>query len=342
MPAVVGALSTDLVEVAAVTSLAEAIELRRLRWDRPVICLGAPLGIRRSGERAERLATIVEQDVVVAVGDLMDVTDLEATAARHGRRVGVQVNVETGMGRLGLMPDEALLLARAVQASERLDLFGVFTHLAIGERPDHEQNARQLAAFATFRGKLETHGIRPKFIHAANSPGGLAIPGARFDFVRAGLAMYGYRLEEEGALSEPLEPCMRLRAHVVMCKTVPVGHTVGYGCKFVAHRPTRVGVVPIGYSDGYRRALGNVGTMSAGGVDVPVIGVVSMDLTAVDLTDAPRVNVGDPVIIIDERPARPNSVQSLAKTLGTVPYELTCLLGERISRVPVEEFSDRN
>lgn len=340
--AVIGALAPDLVEVAAVTSLPEAVELRELKWTRPLICLGQPLGIRRSGERAERLTTIVEQDVVVAAGDLMDVADLEATAAKLGRRVGVQVNVETGMGRLGVLPDEAVVLARAVQASNHLDLFSVFTHLAVAEQRDHPHNARQLAAFATAREELAAAGIKPRFIHSVNSSGGLSIPEARFDFVRAGLAMYGYRLDDDAVLPEPLEPCLRLRSHIVMCKTVPAGHTVGYGCRFVAERPTRVGIVPIGYSDGYRRSLTNVGMMRAGGADVPVIGTVSMDLTAIDLTDAPSAGVGDPVVIIDERPRRPNSVQSLARTLHTVPYEITCLLGSRIGRVPVEEFSEHN
>jgi alanine racemase len=341
--AVLRALATEDVVMAAVASLDEAVELRDLGWSRDILCMGAVLGgigATHAGERGERLASIVEHDLTVSVADLIDMVDLDAAAARRNRRVKVQVNVETGMGRLGILPDEALTLARAIQACDHLELSGVYTHLSVAEVAGHPHTARQLSGFGAWREQLADAGV----CHAANSSAALGRPEARLDMVRVGLAAYGYRLEGDPPLPEPLEPCLRLRSRIAMTKYLPAGHSVGYGCTYVTKRPTRVGIVPIGYSDGYRRSLSNravMGLASATGgpqADAPVIGQVSMDSAAIDLTGVPGAKIGDDVVVIDNRPPRPNSVEALARLMNTIPYEVTCQLGGRVARVPVDEF----
>jgi len=338
LSAVVPTLCDDDVACAAVACLDEAVTVRELGWDRPILCLGQPLGIRQSGERGERLATIAEHDVTVSVADLPDVADLEEAAAAAGRSVNVQINVETGMGRLGILPEEASTLARAAASCPHLRLAGVYTHLAVAEVPGHPHTTSQLERFECFRKELGIGGECPPVCHAGNSAAAFAVPQARLDLVRVGLAMYGYQLSGEAVLENPLEPCLRLRSHIVLTKWLPAGHPVGYGCTFVARRATHVGIVPVGYADGYRRSLSNRAVLGLGGGDAPVIGTVSMDCLAVDLTDLPAVRVGDPVVVIDHRAPRPNSVESLAGLLETVPYEVTCLLGPRVARVAVAEF----
>lgn len=339
--AVVGALAGEDVAMAAVASLEEAVELRDLGWDRAVLCMGSVLGGlggQHSGERGERLAAIVENRVTVSVADPGEVTDLETAAAAQNRRVSVQINVETGMGRLGVLPDEALALVRRVRSCKHLALTGTYTHLAVAEVVGHPHTAKQLTDFAAWRSRLGESGRDAGLCHAANSSAALARPDARLDMIRVGLAVYGYQLRGDPMLPDPLEACLRLHSRVVMTKLLPVGHPVGYGCTFVARRPTRVGIVPVGYSDGYRRCLSERAVMGLTGGDAPVIGLVSMDCAAIDLTDLPGAETGDAVVIIDNRSQRPNSVESLARLMDTVPYEVTCLLGHRIARVPVEEF----
>ena len=333
-------LQREAVELVAVSTLAEAAQLRRLGWARPVLCLGQPFAVSRDDERAERLNAAVELEVSPTLTRHQDARDLSERAVAAGRVLEAHVNVDTGMGRLGVVPAEAVELCRAVSALPGLRLRGVYTHFACAEEPDLVRTSDQLARFAGVLARLgaDGGGQRPQLIHVANSSASLRGLGQAFDMVRVGLALYGYRPSPAVPLPPELQPILRLVSHLVLVKDLPAGHAVSYGATFVTRRPTRVGVVPIGYADGYLRSLSNRAVMTVNRHVAPVIGNVTMDLTVLDVTDLPRVRTGDPVVVLDERSERPNSVESLAELLGTIPYELTCLLGDRIHRVAADEF----
>jgi alanine racemase len=331
------------VEMAAVSTLSEAAELRDLGWPRPVLVLGQPFAVRSRAERAERLAAAVRLDVTPTLTRLEDARELSGRAVAAGRVLDAHVNVDTGMGRMGVMPEDALQLCRAIARLRGLRLRGIYTHFACAEEPDLVHASDQLAGFAGFLGRIaeDAQIERPQWVHVANSSATLRGLGRAFDMVRVGLAVYGYRPSPQVPLPEGVGPILRLASHLLLVKDLPAGHTVSYGATFVTQRPTRIGVVPIGYADGYSRTLSNRAGMTVNDHVVSVIGRVSMDLTVLDVTDVPDVKTGSPVVVIDHCADRPNSVESLAEMMGTIPYELTCLLGDRIHRTPVDEFEPR-
>jgi len=188
---------------------------------------------------------------------------------------------------------------------------------------------------------LRERGIAVGAFHAANSAACFRLPEAvrNLDFVRPGICLYGYWDGPAGERPADLTPIMRVTSRIAAVRRLPAGHSVGYGRTFRTQRPSIIGVVPVGYADGYRRLLSNEAKMTLPAVRgepariVPVVGRISMDQTTVDLTDAGDVRVGDPVVIIDNDPAVPNSVESIARKLGTITYEVTCLIGRRVRRL---------
>jgi alanine racemase len=194
----------------------------------------------------------------------------------------------------------------------------------------------QMTAFAGVVTRLRAAGLQVPLLHLANSAAAIYLPETHYNMVRPGLAIYGYQPRDSATSAVALRPSLRLVSHLVLVKQVPAGHAVGYGRTFVTRRPSVLGVVPIGYNDGYLRALSNRATMGLPAGDAPVVGAISMDQTMIDLTDLmahdPPPKVGDEVVIIDNHRSRPNSVESLARLLGTLAYEVTCLLGNRVAR----------
>ncbi len=328
------------VEMGAVATIGEAIELRQVGWARPILCFGPTFAADSLAERAERIAAAVEYDLTPTVVDGYGLRDLEAEGIRQRRTIDYHVKVDTGMGRMGIAPDTALDLIERARELRHARLGGVYTHLATADEADLEFARHQLTWLGNLIERLAAIGIRAPLVHAANSSAVFMLPESHFDMVRPGLAVYGCRPSKHWPGNGELQPVLRVRSHLVLTKCVPTGHSVGYGRTFIARRPSVLGIVPIGYNDGYARSLSNRGIMgvAAGGgplVDAPVIGRVSMDQTVVDLTDLPSARVGDEVVAIDDRADRPNSVEAIAELLGTVPYEVTCLLGNRVRREAV-------
>jgi len=324
-----------------VASLAEAVELRALGWCRGISCFAPVLGEATARQAATNAEQAVACDVALTIMSDAQLRLLADEAARQGRTARVDVKVDTGMGRMGLPPPEAEALLRTAAATTGLRVDSVYTHLATADEEDLDFARRQIRTFLELRDRLVGDALAVGAYHVANSAAIFRLPEAHLDRARPGLAMYGYWGGPAGCRPAELRPCMRVVSHLVAVRALPAGHAVGYGRTFVTRRPSRVGLVPIGYADGYRRLLGNKGVMTLepvrqrGRVSVPVIGRVSMDQTTVDLTEAGDVRMGDPVTIIDDDPASPHSVESLAGALGTIPYEITCLIGPRIERVVV-------
>lgn len=324
-------------DYAAVATLHEALELRAIGWKKPILMLGNVLAVAHERERRERLMAIVKQNLTLTIVDL----DTVRLLARQSfpTPIDVHVKVDTGMGRMGVLPDGLAELMNAVQENNQLRFCGLYSHFATADFEIRDLALAQLRTFDQVLANQQEITTPGSIRHIANSSATITLPQAQFDMVRPGLAIYGITPAEHMARQIDLKPVLRLVSHFTSVKDLPTGHCVGYGKTFTTKRPTRLGIVPIGYFDGYIRTLSNAAVVGTAHGDAPVVGRVSMDQIAVDLTDLPPMRLGEEVILIDDRPGRPNSVTALARLMGTIPYEVICLLGQRIQRVQVGQES---
>jgi alanine racemase len=254
-----------------------------------------------------------------------------AEAARAaGRGIGVHVKVDTGMHRVGLPP------ARAVEFCGRLgargiEVEGVWTHLAVSEEPGRLETARQMEGFRGVLEALAREGIRPRYRHAANSGATIALPESHFDLVRVGIALYGVSPGPALDGRVDLRPAMSFRSRVGMVKRVAAGEGISYGLRYHAERETTVATVPVGYADGYLRALSNRGQVLIRGKRQPVAGTVTMDQLMVDCGDQP-VEPGDEVVLFGEQEGERITAEEVGALAGTIGYEIVCAVSERVPR----------
>ncbi|MEZ4321025.1 MAG: alanine racemase [Myxococcota bacterium] len=301
----------------------EGIQLRERGVHRPILVQNTV------PDEAEKL---VAHGLSAQVSAMAQVCGLEAEAARQRRTTRVHLKVDTGMGRAGCRPEEALELAQAVRASEWLVLDGLMTHFSAADDPEADAFTRvQIARFEVARAALADAGIRPRWTHASNSAGIARFPEATYDLVRTGLGLFGYSdVSERRPLGQ--HPALTLTTRVVSVKTVGAGENVGYGRTFATGAESRIAVVALGYGDGYPWSLSNRGWMSVAGHRVPVVGRVCMDVTMLDVTEVPGVEPGDPVVVFGPGPTDPKLVD-LAEQAGTIAYEMLTRLSPRIRRV---------
>ncbi len=286
----------------AVATLEEGVELRRGVGSGKILVLG---GCSEGEEQA-----FLEFDLTAALFD----------SAFKVEKTSVQVEIDTGMNRLGIPWQEAARFIRSCPAS----IIGVFSHFACSDQ-DMEFTRLQLRRF-----EQATSGL-PYPRHISNSAG-LQLPEAHLDAVRPGLALYGI---SPCSAVDYLQPILCWKTRVVNVREVPKGQPVGYCGTFTAPRDIRVGILPVGYSDGYSRRLSNRGQVRVRGQLVPVIGRVAMDLVTVDLTDLSNPKVGEEVVLLEDSPGSPISAAGLSEMLETIPYEILTRIGTRVERLYV-------
>jgi len=280
----------------------------------------------------DEVAAAIEYGLTPTVDGPATAEPLERRAAARGATLAVHLKIDTGMNRLGVRAEEAAEAARAVASFPHLSVAGAYTHLACADDPDDAVSAGQLARFAEALTALRSAGVRPEVAHAANSSALLRSGESHFDMVRAGLALYGVA-PCVAARDVPLRPVMSLVTHVVATKRVRPGEGASYGHRWRAARESVLGVLPIGYADGYPRALSDRARVRAGGHLAPVVGAVCMDMVLVDLTDVAEAAPGMAVTLIEADPASPLSAAALATAAGTIPYEILTGIGKRVPRV---------
>lgn len=276
----------------------------------------------------------LEADLSLTVFTFEQAKALSETAARLGRAAKIHIKVETGMNRIGFLPDQKSLEEIVkIAALPSVVVEGAFTHFARCDEKDKKYAEKQYKIFREFTGKMEEKGIHLAVKHAANSASILEYkePYEEKGFMaRAGIILYGlYPSEEMDKEKNKLLPVMTLKSHIVHVKEVEAGAQVGYGGSFVTERKTRIATVPIGYGDGYPRHLSNTGIMLVKGHRVPVIGRVCMDQTMIDITDYEDIKLYDEVTLFGEG----LSVDELAERAGTINYEVVTQLTERVERV---------
>jgi alanine racemase len=244
----------------------------------------------------------------------------------------VHVKLDSGMGRLGTKdPEQALAVARIVDQAEHLQLVGLMTHFATADEPGDDYFPQQLETFTRF-----AHRFREQYpdaiVHAANSPATFREPQAQFDMVRTGVAVYGLDPFQEDPQLRGLEQAITLRSYVAAVRRFERGDSAGYGRAWSASEPTFVGTLPIGYGDGWRREFTNNADVLIGGRRYPLVGRVSMDNITVDLGADTDVKPGAEATLIGTDGDERITVEELAKRIGTINYDITCGLTQRVRR----------
>jgi alanine racemase len=280
--------------------------------------------------------SIFENQLTPAVHSLQKLSELDALAEKRGAHIPYHLKIDTGMGRLGTRQSTTAIL-EALSNTRHARLEGLMTHFASAALYSTGQTEQQIQYFQRFAEVLSAGGIVPKYRHlSATIPVAYGRREAWGTMVRTGHAIYGYVSPVRGQNHKRIlsvKPALEWKAAVVEIKDVPVGAPVGYGAIFRAARPTRVGVLAVGYADGLPHRLTNRGRVLAGGKSVPILGAVSMDLTTVDLTEVPDVQPGDPVTILGRQGAERVDAQEIAKTAGTISYNVLCSISARVKRV---------
>lgn len=306
----------------------EGLQLREAGIRRPILCLGG------FWEGQETL--VIEARLTPAVFRLDLLERLDRAAQGAGMVADYHVKIDTGMGRLGVPSREFDDFLESVSRFENIRMDGMMTHFAAADEAGRQEFTReQMARFAEAVESALSRGHNPTWIHQANSAAAHALPLSRGRLVRLGGVLYGLWRDVTDSQVSPLDwrPVMSLHTRISVLKTVSKGVPLGYGCSFVTQRESRIATLPLGYEDGLRRGLSNRGRVIVRGQMTPIVGRVSMDLTLIDVTDIAGAAVGDEVVIIGSQAECLITAEEVAAQLGTISYEVTCAISDRVPRV---------
>lgn len=319
------ALAGSRVTRFGVASPAEGIALREAGLTQQILVLG-PLF-------PEQLPQLVAHRLTPAISSTDLISPLTRVLGDRSSPYPVHIKVETGMGRLGLMPDTVLELLGTPEFKGPLTAEGLMTHLSDADNEDERYTKEQIALLQSVLVRTESAGFTIPIVHAANSAAVLAHPSAHLTLVRPGLLLYGYPPASRLSKEVDLKPMLALRTKVAQVRTIQPGGSVSYARTYQATRPTKIAVLPIGYADGYSRGLSNKGSVLIKGQRAPIVGRVCMDMTMVDVTHIANVYAGDSVTVMGEDGTDRITALDLADWLHTIPYEILCGIGPRIPRV---------
>jgi len=338
-PAVAKALEKAGSDWFGVASAGEGMDVRKAGVRAPILVLG---GFWPGEEK-----NLLLHNLTPAIHRCEQLLAYEAAAAKlHKKNVSVQLKVDTGMNRLGILPKDADCFAHQLAKCKHLQLVGTFTHLAssevLTETELGHQTQQQLDRFHATTDRLRALGVDPGITHIANSAAIAARPETWADMVRPGALLYGYhpgfdpmnrRVEFEAKL--PLRPVMSLRARLISVRCIAAGESVGYNATWIAQRPSRIAVLSAGYADGIHRSLGNRGVVYVRGHVAPILGIVSMDVVMLDVTDVPDAAIGDIATVYGTDSDRVYPANVVARSIGTVTSDLISGVGQRVLRLYV-------
>ena len=311
----------------AVSNIEEALELRAGGIEKPILTLGytAPL----------QLPEAIRNRITLTLCDMESAEEISEAATRMGVSAEVHIKVDTGMGRIGFPAEDsfALLAAQAVTLPN-VKATGIYTHFARADETDKEATKVQYHKFMHFIELLNEQGITGLLRHAENSAAILSLPEYQLDMVRLGISLYGMYPSDEVMPEEiVLHPAMEIKSHIAFIKTVPAGTGIGYNATYVTKEPRRIATVPVGYGDGYPRALSNCGRVLVHGKSVPIVGRVCMDQMMIDVTEVPEVKRGDTVTLMGREGKEMITAEEIGALSHSFHYEMVCNVGKRIPRV---------
>lgn len=317
----------DLCCSYAVATVYEGENLRKHGIDKPIYILGY------TPEYAYDL--VIEKEMIPAVFSYDTAMELSRHASKLGKKVNINIAVDTGMSRIGYIPS-AEAVEEIVQISKLpgINILSIFTHFAKADYKDKTFSHKQYGEFIEFIKLLEENGINIKIHQCANSAAMMEMPETGMNVARAGISMYGlYPSEEISRENMELKPALSLYSHVIQVKTIDKGRGVSYGQTFIADKDMQIATIPIGYGDGYPRNLSNKGYVLIKGKKAYVVGRVCMDQFMVDVTDIPDIKEGDLVTLIGRDEGEVITVDEVSEIAGTFNYEFICDLGKRVPRV---------
>jgi len=301
----------------------EALELRAAGIDEPIFLLG--------WTPPARMEALIKANISLTFWNEAQLADISRAAEKVGVLANVHLKIDTGMSRVGVKPEEASHLAQETGRIPSVHLEGVFTHFAKADESDSASTDSQLRIFREIVSSWESSGLRPPLVHCANSAAALRRPEAWYDLVRVGIAMYGLHPSSVCKLPGVVRSVLAWKSILSQVKVLPPGRGISYGHIYTTKAEERIGTVPVGYADGFRRVEGN--EVLVGGKRVPVIGRVTMDQIMVQLDALPNAKPGDEVVIIGSQEAERISAEDVADRWGTINYEVTCAIMKRVPRV---------
>ncbi|MDI6687922.1 MAG: alanine racemase [Desulfobacterales bacterium] len=325
-------------QALGVARASEGIELRKAGFDAPILVF--------SYTPPNMAGELVEFDLTQTVYSYKTANALSAAASSFGKKIRVHLKVDTGMGRLGVLPDcfhasqssrgvdnavhEVELIARL----KNLEINGIYTHFASADSPDKSYTENQLAIFINFIKQLKNAGMEFSVKHAANSAAVIDMPETHLDMVRTGISIYGlYTSDNVDRSRINLKPAMELKARIIHLKKVPAGFKVSYGITYETQKATTIATVPIGYADGFSRLLSSRGHMLVCGRKAPIIGRVCMDMTMLDVGDIPEISLEDEVVIFGKQGDASITVDEIASSINTINYEIISAIADRVPRI---------
>ncbi len=312
-------------EYLAVARVPEGVALRKAGLDTPTLVFEAV--------PPEHIEPAIQARLDLSASSIEAAGAISRIAQSTGLRARVHVKVDTGMGRLGVPADQAAPLIARMAALAGVELTGVYSHFATADDPDPAFARTQIDRFCRVLEELRGLHVEIPLRHMAGSAGIIGYPESHLDMVRPGIMMYGYTPRRNMPLAHPLRPALSLVTRVSFVKEVPAGTPVSYGRRYHTDRRTRIATLPVGYGDGYSRLLTNRGEVLVRGRRYRVAGTVCMDHCMIDAGPDGDIRVGDAAVLIGTDGAETVSAWDLADAMGTIPYEVTCLLTARIPRI---------
>lgn len=314
------------IEGLGVAFVEEGIQLRQAGITQMILVM--------AGFLPEEAGDLLEYRLTPVVSDPMQLESLGRLIEKVSRPIPIHLKLDTGMGRLGLFEKEVASFIQQACLFEGIEIQGLMSHFADDDLADHHRAEGQVDHFERVRHAIEALGLKVPLLHMANSAAIMGLERAWFNMVRPGIMLYGYSASStKTAAKVPIQPVMTLKTRILHLKRVPAGTSVSYGRTFTTQRESLIAVLPIGYADGYSRAWSNRGQVLIGGRRVPVVGRVCMDMTLVDVTGLSTVRVGEEAVLIGSQASETLWADELARSLGTIPYEILCAVGQRVPRV---------
>lgn len=311
----------------AVAVISEAVELRESGIKCPIMILGftSPYSIDE----------LLKYDIEQTVYSYEYACEISKKAAMQNKTAKIHIALDTGMGRIGFMPqDKSLDEVYKISKLPNIIIEGLFSHFSTSDEKDKSYTHAQIKKFNWFYDELLKRGIKINIRHIANSAAIIDMPEVHFDAVRPGIILYGYYPSKDVSKDKiNLKPAMSLKANIIHIKKVKSGEYIGYGRKFKTSRESLIATLPIGYADGYTRLLFNKAKVIINGKFAPVVGRICMDQCMVDITEVGNVKIGDEVIIMGSDGSLKFDADNIADLLGTISYEVTCMVSKRIPRV---------
>lgn len=312
----------------AVAILNEALELRQEGFDVPILVLGY--------STPEQAVQIVDKDITQTIFSYEAAQALSQAGVAVGRKAKVHIKIDTGMSRIGIRPEDAGSLVQTVAQLPGIEVEGVFSHFATADCKDKTFALQQFDKFNSALKLIEQCGVKIPIKHIANSAAVLEMPKTHLDMVRPGIILYGLWPSPEVERKINLKPAMQFKAKISFVKEVPQNISVSYGQSYFTTKPSVIATVPVGYADGWTRRLSGKVSVLVRGRPAPVIGRICMDQFMIDVTDIPNVKTGDEVVLF----GGDLTVDEIAEKLGTINYEVVCMVGKRVPRRYISETKD--